>query len=380
MGDVKCVVHISNDYCGSTVYKSLVGELDRKGVQQIVYSPLRDKNKIGANAIVLKVVGSKMFFSPILNWHIDRVFFPYKIYKVYKDIQRKIDFDKVGLIHAHTWYSDGAVAYFLSKKYNLPFILAVRSTDLNVFQKRLVYLRPLGRKIMQAAKSVVLISESYKSLLWKERSLRKILGGLMEKTHVLPNGVDAFWLENSLTKDLSKKEGRVDLIYVGKFVGLKNLTLVQKAVVRINKSNNALVHLHIVGGGGEDEVKVLEMIDKYPGWFTYYGKVHGKEELMRLYRGSDIFVMPSKPETFGLVYIEAMLQGLPVLYTEGEGVDGFYADTIGEKISNPCLGEIQEKLEIMFHKYSGYEIPLEAIKRNHDWTLIAEKYIGLYRA
>lgn len=54
--------------------------------------------------------------------------------------------------------------------------------------------------------------------------------------------------------------------------------------------------------------------------------------------------MPSKAETFGLVYVEAMLQGLPILYTKNEGIDGFYEENIGEKVISTDMEEIQIKL------------------------------------
>jgi glycosyltransferase involved in cell wall biosynthesis len=51
-----------------------------------------------------------------------------------------------------------------------------------------------------------------------------------------------------------------------------------------------------------------------------------KEKLLNNYRNSDIFIMPSYNETFGLVYIEAMSQGLPIIYTQNEGVDGYFKE------------------------------------------------------
>lgn len=49
-----------------------------------------------------------------------------------------------------------------------------------------------------------------------------------------------------------------------------------------------------------------------------------KKQLREAFSISDIFVMPSKPETFGLVYVEALSQGLPILYAKGEGFDGYF--------------------------------------------------------
>ncbi len=50
------------------------------------------------------------------------------------------------------------------------------------------------------------------------------------------------------------------------------------------------------------------------------------QALMPLYREADVFLLPSRRETFGLVYAEAISQGLPVLYGRGQGFDGQFED------------------------------------------------------
>lgn len=113
------VLHIANDYASSTVYMNLVRELDNLAVEQIVYTPIRGTNNFGKNAIEFASDKSEVIYSSILNWHIDRVFYPYKIFKILKDIQRKVDFSQINFIHAHTWYSDGGVAYIVAEKVEL---------------------------------------------------------------------------------------------------------------------------------------------------------------------------------------------------------------------------------------------------------------------
>lgn len=382
MGGIR--LHISNDYSGSTVYKNIVVEQDELGVEQVVYTPIRDLNKVGVNFVELTNGNSEIIYSPILNWHIDRIFYPYKIFKIYRDIQSKVDFSKVDLIHAHTWYSDGGVAYLLSKKYKIPFVCAIRSTDLNVFHNKLFYLRPFGIKIIKAAKSLFLISESYKEKILREPSLKKVKAVLNSKIHVIPNGIDKYWLENinKLKNDTAEVEPkhRIDLIYVGTFIPRKHLLLIQQAVIAINKEFDTFsVHLNIVGGGGKDEFQVLEFVNKFPCYFTYHGKIYDKDVLRDLYRKCNFFVMPSSSETFGLVYVEAMTQGLPILYTQGEGIDGFYSNDIGEKVSIPSVAEIRSKIIKMIENESNYSIPLDLIQKNHNWTEIAKKYIDIYK-
>src|SRR5690606_7694722 len=141
MDEIKMILHIINDFSGSTVYMNLVKELDNLGYQQVVYTPIREENRRNKNKVSFLNKNSKIIYSLILNKYTDRIFYRKKINKILKDLESKIDFSKVKLIHAHTWYSDGGVAYLLSKKYSIPYIITIRNTDINIFQKYLVHER-----------------------------------------------------------------------------------------------------------------------------------------------------------------------------------------------------------------------------------------------
>lgn len=376
----KTILHIANDYAGSAVYKNLVYELDQLDVQQIIYTAIREKDKIGRNKVNLQVKDSKTIYSAILNWHIDRVFYPLKIAKTLKDIQSKVDFSQVQCIHAHTWYSDGGVAYFLSKKYNIPFIIAVRNTDINIFQKKLVYLRPFGKKILIDAKQVLLISASYEKRVLNQKSLKHVTRQIKNKIKIIPNGVDSYWIENSFFKRYCKASNVFNVLYVGRFTDGKQVPMLQEAIIQLNSELSQKIILNIVGEGGKDECKVLELVEKHPNVFEYYGQINDKDKLLTIFRNCDIFAMPSRNETFGLVYIEALLQGLPILYTEGEGVDCFYSEKIGEKITRHTIEEVKLKIKTIIISLDKYLIPLEKIKKTHDWKLIAQEYQKIYQS
>jgi glycosyltransferase involved in cell wall biosynthesis len=104
-----------------------------------------------------------------------------------------------------------------------------------------------------------------------------------------------------------------------------------------------------------------------------------KEELIEIYRDNDIFVMPSITETFGLVYPEAMSQGLPVIYTKGQGFDGQLEDgEVGYSVN--CFDAIQiaEKIEQIINNYNI--ISRNAIQHSSKfrWSLISHQYEEIY--
>lgn len=371
------ILHITNDYSGSKVYKNLIRELDNLEISQIVYNPIKEKNRINKNSIGLKSAESKIIYSLILNKFSDRLLYQRKIEKIVKDIENQIDLSKISLIHAHTWYSDGGVAYLLSKKYSIPYIVTIRNSDVNVFQKYFIHERKFGREILEMAKSVILIAASYKERVLSESSLRKIKAIINNKLLIIPNGVDDFWIKSREIKERGEKKS-LKFLYIGKFNPSKNVVNLVKAIKILNK-NKVCCTLDLVGGGGKDESKILKLIDEYPNIFKYHDRVYNKEKLKEIYLSCDVFTMPSSKETFGLVYIEAMLQGLPVLYTAKEGIDGFYEEKIGENVNKSASAlEIQQALLKIIDNYNTYEIPTEKLIAKHNWNNIALIYKNLY--
>ncbi|MCK9499263.1 MAG: glycosyltransferase family 4 protein [Bacteroidales bacterium] len=375
------ILHITNDFSGSTVYQNLIRELDDLGSQQIIYTPIKSANNKDKNEISLKEKNSKFIYSNILNLHIDRLLYRHKIKKIFKDIESKVELSKIKYIHAHTWYSDGGVALLIHKKYNIPYFITVRNSDLNVFYKYLPHERSFGCTIVRNAQKIFLISASYKNRFTELDALQSLKKGLINKIEIIPNGVDVFWIENFTTKYLQKENKQeVDILFIGKFAKGKKIVELQKAIVQLNRELDMHITLHIVGGKGSESNKVMKLINDNPDMFQFYGIIYDKNELLHIIRKCDIFAMPSKSETFGLVYVEAMLQGLPILYTKNEGIDGFYDEPIGEKVSKDAnVQEIKQKLQLLILNQENYSIPIDELIRNHDWKLIAKKYKDIYK-
>ncbi|MDQ0595108.1 glycosyltransferase involved in cell wall biosynthesis [Chryseobacterium ginsenosidimutans] len=372
------ILHITNDYSGSAVYKNLIRELDHLSLEQTIYNPVREASRIGKNGIDLKNNGSQIIYSHILSKYTDRIFYQQKIKKIVQDIEAKVDLSKIKFIHAHTWYSDGGVAYELHKKYKIPYIVAVRNTDLNLFLKYFLHERSYGKKILLAADKIITISAVYKKRMLEDPRLASIISETEKKVVVIPNGVDPYWIESKvLQRKNIGNNTTIQLLYIGKFDKGKNVINLINAVKNLNRKNENMVKLTLIGGGGNDEKNILNSI-KDDESFNYVGKIYDLQQLKMYYEQSDIFTMPSKAETFGLVYMEALLQGLPILYTQNEGIDGFYDDPIGEKVENTSVEEIQHKVERLISNYNQYNFSTEKFSRNHDWKRIAETYHQLY--
>ncbi len=242
------ILHITNDYSGSTVYKNLVRELDNNGAGQIVYNPVREASRIGKNKIDFENTGSQIIYSHILSKYADRVLYQKKINKIVQDIEAKLDLRTVRFIHAHTWYSDGGVAYELHKKYNIPYIVAVRNTDLNLFLKYFLHERGYGKKILQNANKIITISAVYKKRMLEDPRLSHIMNDVQQKVMVIPNGVDPYWIESKVAeRKIAEDKKSVQLLYVGKFDKGKNVFNLVNAVKNHNHKIQNRIKLTLIG-------------------------------------------------------------------------------------------------------------------------------------
>lgn len=369
----KSILHITNDYSGSKVYSQLFSKLDSLKVKQLVYNPVMKFSGSGRNLIKFDVIGSKIIYRPILNLK-TRINYHHKINRILTDLIENIDLTNVDLVHAHTWYSDGGVAYELYKKHKIPYILAIRNTDLNLFFKYMLHLRNYGLDILRNASKIIFISPIYKKRFFENLKIQQYLYDFKDKCEVIPNGIDEFWVENVQNRK-TIYSNPVELLYVGSFTSNKNVVRLLKAVELLN-FNEIKFNLKIIGSGGKDHGKVLKQIQT-KDYFSYLGEVRDKNELKKIFKSSDLFVMPSKSETFGLVYIEAISQGLPILFAENEGIDGCY-ENIGEGVNPLKIQDISRGIEKIINNYQKYQFNPTDIVQNHNWIKIAEKYYTLY--
>src|SRR5699024_7356512 len=114
------------------------------------------------------------------------------------------------------------------------------------------------------------------------------------------------------------------------------------------------------------------------GNFTHIHFVR-KEELLNLYRSSDIFIMPSITETFGLVYAEAMTQGLPLIYSANQGFDKqFEEGKVGYRVEPKDVDEIANRIHAILKRYNEISLNCYHCSDKFDWDIIAEKYLKMY--
>lgn len=361
------VLHISSNYLYTTLYEKMVEKLELNNIRNTVYTPVDGKTKF--------VIQPKEYvYYPICFRRIDRLWYGIKQFKILKNLKQLIDLKTFDIIHAHTLFTDGGIANRLWHEFKMPYIVAVRNTDVNIFFKRMPYLRKRGVKILVEAKAVIFLSETYKEEVIKKYIPSHMREEVSKKTFVIPNGIDDFWLNNKGSIKRKVKKENINLIYVGVINKNKNIITTTKAIDILLKKGYK-VNFTVVGRVEDKAIfNKISALD-----FVSYIGTKSKEELLNIYRKNDVFVMPSFTETFGLVYAEAITQGVPVIYTKGQGFDGQFIDgKVGYSVDPTDENEIAYKIELLLQDISRIS---ENCIKNADkfcWYNISGLYASLY--
>ena len=280
----------------------------------------------------------------------------------------------VELIHAHTLFTDGWIAQALGKKTNTPYMVTLRYSDIEAIWRYMPHLRGKARSILRGAKKVVFLSPAARDKVlgtWLSGRDRELIE---KKSAVIPNGIDPAWLDGA-GKALSG-----DTVRVG-FAGLLNerkrpLDALAAAHAASKMQSGARFTLTVCGDGPLKDklVSALEPGD------SYLGKISGMDAMKAFYAQCDVLLVPSTAETFGMVYLEAMSQGVPVLYTRGQGFDGQFPE--GEAGYSVAAGDVEEMAKRLADCAKDYEARSArciALAKEYAWPLIAQRWMEVYR-
>jgi glycosyltransferase involved in cell wall biosynthesis len=361
------ILHINSYYSGSKFYKNLYDYQVNNGLDISVFVP------------VPSVVENDKAFGPyttISKNHnkYDRFVFQLKQNKIYRDIIDSYDVKKFSIIHAHSLFTNGYIAMKLKKNFRIPYIVAVRNTDVNLFFKRMFHLRWIGLKILENADRVVFLSESYKKEVLEKYVSAGKKAEINGKISVIPNGIDDFWFENIGDEKEELQSSNLKLLQVGDIDKNKNIETTVEAIKLLIKKGYK-VKLDVVGKIKDqtvfDKIKDLEFVN-YLGTTT-------KEELLEIYRNNDIFILPSINETFGLVYAEAMSQGLPVIYSKGQGFDKQFEDgEVGYSVLHDDEDDIANNIINILNGYKRVSKSCIHNSKKFKWSGISKIYKDIY--
>ncbi len=257
----------------------------------------------------------------------------------FKGIQLGKMYSNTTIIHAHGAILNGTLAYFISKKLNIPFVITEHtgpySRILNSWWKS-----KISKFVFNKASKVLAVSEYQKNELLK-------LGIPKEKVIVSFNPINTDIFKIATTNN-SK-----NIVFVSRLDEFKGGLRTLKAFHQIS-TDFPNYTLTIVGEGEE-----LATIKHYINTHNLQKKVSlkgmlTKTQIAAVFSESSFMVFSSRHETFGLVVAEALCCGLPVICTNKTAPKEFINNKNGILVNPDNIKEIVEAMELMIKNRANY--------------------------
>lgn len=342
---MKKILHLSTDFQYQDLYPRLVKSLSNIGYKQQVYIQKKEaENYTKLNDVQnLEVVESNV----LKIWM--KVLFSARVKTVCADLKLRLNMDKVDIIFAYFLFTDGFVAHKNYIENGTDYVVFIRNTDINHYAKYRPWLINRCKEVLSNSKYIGFVSYSY------IQKLRLIVGEkffdtvLAQKVKVIGNIINDDWFDKTYKKNLNLQN--VKILFAGEFSKNKRVTDLINAFNEFSKNQSST--LTLVGNYGDD-VQNINKLAKTNSSIKVLDKICDVSKLIAVFDEHHIFVMPSKTETFGNSYIEAMSRGLPVIYTSGEGIDGYFEDGhVGFSVNEPLVENINIALIKILESYDA---------------------------
>jgi glycosyltransferase involved in cell wall biosynthesis len=228
---------------------------------------------------------------------------------------------KYDIIHAHFAVPSGPVAVLLAKTFRVPLLLSIYGGDIYDPSKKLSphrnpVLRTAVQWVLNQADCVVAESTDIKSRAKEHYSCAC-------EIKVIPCGIQPPLFQDATREAYGIDQDEFVIACVGRLVKRKGIQYLLRAVAKLDSRR---IKVLLMGDGPEkeflaslaDELGIINQV-------VFLGRVTEEQKYQYL-SISDIFVLPSLHEGFGIVILEAMYCGLPIITTNAGGQTDFVVD------------------------------------------------------
>ncbi|MCH2524933.1 MAG: glycosyltransferase [Dehalococcoidia bacterium] len=289
------------------------------------------------------------------------------------------------LVQSHYWLS-GRVGQLLSESWDIPHVTTFHTLADAKVRSRSGEHEPEVRfesenNIIKSADLVVAFTDHERQLMARYHNVDPL------KVEVIPCGVDTD-LFNPIDRNVAKEKlgisaSRVAL-YVGRIEPLKGLEILIRAVTQIHSDEG--LSLIIVGGDPDADEEIIRLKQiilalRMESSISFIGAVD-QQELPLYYNASDVLVIPSYYESFGLVALEAMACGIPVIASRVGGLPTTVKDSkTGYLVPWRCPDPFADKLQIILNNQSIHDAMSRSaieLSLQMKWSKVAEDLAEAY--
>lgn len=263
-----------------------------------------------------------------------------------------LKFAKEGLkefdvIHMHNYRTfQNIVVHHYAKKYGVPYVLQAHgSLPRSMTKQKLkwIYDMVFGYRVLKNASKVIAVSQI-------EVEQYMDMGVPYEKIAIIPNGIDLYEYSNLPPRGYFRKKFDIEdnekiVLYLGRIHRIKGIDILIDAFENIVKKLNN-IRLVIVGpdDGYLDKIKHLIETKNLKNNILLTGPLYGNDKI-EAYIDSDVYVLPSRYEIWGMTILEAYACGIPVIASKVGGLKELVLDEVTGLLFTPeNIGQLVKSL------------------------------------
>lgn len=374
------VVHVTPDFPppllgggGYHVYH-LSKELVKKGLDITVFTFSIERNLVKKAKIEE--------FDAIKVYRVPASYVPKTTYPIAPKLIPLLITEKADLIHAHGYqFFTSDAALIASKVKKIPFILTLHGFPQN-FSKltHRIYFNFIGAHVLKNAKKIISVS----TLVAKEFYAISVP---QNKMVIIPNGVNLEeYIElpsgNVFRERLNISENEKVVLAVGRLEEIKGFQYLIRALPTILKEAGP-TKLVIIGPEFNYGAALRQLANKLhvQEHVIFYGPANGKEKL-EAFAAADVVAVSSLYEGFGMLLLEAMAAGKPLVATRTGAAPALIKDGENGLLVKPGdVSELADKLTMILNdKKLSSRLCSESkkIAETYSWVAISERIHKLY--
>lgn len=282
------------------------------------------------------------------------------------------------LIQVHSSIWGGLVAVWINQHFGIPFVITehrgrftYNGPEAKGLFKEWHY--PFLDNVFRQAAHIVTVSKSL------QKGIFDICPEARKKATVIPNMTDTDFFSPAPANNKTRKP--FTFLCVASLERAKGLHILLKAFDVLQQKDPDSVRL-VIGGNGPEAKKLQRMSTRLhlDGTVSFTGHL-SREQLREQLQMTDAFVLPSLFEAFGIVLIEAMACGLPVIGTRSGGPGEIITRETGLTAECNHSQSLANAMETLMRQYGNYDRGLirKRAQTHYSRDAVIKQYIDLYK-
>ena len=286
-----------------------------------------------------------------------------------KALEELLEKEDIDIIHGHYLFPAGAAAVEVGKEHNVRTYVTAHGSDMFELYKTQPFMRSTIRKVLRDAYRVFAVSNAL-----RHEIIATGVPGIADKTKLSWNSVDIDKFsskENDSFKKENKLEDKPIVLFVGNLIKRKNVN----SLLEAKKIANSDYYLVIVGDGPQYKKLKKKVEEENIRDVIFTG---ARNDVENIIPSCDVLILPSFSESFGLVLIEALACGKPVIGSKVGGITEIITEDVGLLVNPNKISSIARAVDnIINDDELRLVLSLNARNRAMDFAEVTIPYDGV---